>query len=82
MSDANANVPSEKEQLEEARNGKYKDAGRDVLLDALNSPIQAVNMNLSRRPENQPTFQPEKQIKWGTYHDMPAVRGHRSGWIY
>lgn len=51
-----------------------KDAGRDVLGEALASSNQAKGINASRLPENQPGYQPEKQIKWGDYSEMPAYR--------
>jgi hypothetical protein len=37
--------------------------GKDVLLDALNSPIQARNANVSRLPINQPDYEFEPQYK-------------------
>lgn len=57
-----------------------KDAGRDVLGDALAASNQARNTNVSRLPINRPDYKPE--LKYSDYSEMPAINGHRSGWIY
>jgi hypothetical protein len=76
-----AHVPSEAEQLAEARNEKYVNAGRDVLLDALNNPIQARNANISRLPENQPDYfdNREPEVHYGESRELKLPR---SNWIY
>ena len=82
MFDATANVPTEAQQLAEAHDPRYANAGRDTSVEALNGREQSTNMNLSRRPENQPGYVHEAAKKYGDYSEMPAIRGHRSGWIY
>ena len=74
------NLP-EAEQLRIASDPRFKNAGRDVLAEALASPIQAQNMNASRLPVNRAEYKPP-QAAWSDYSDMPGVKGRRSGWMY
>ena len=59
----------EAEQLRIASDPRFKNAGRDVLAEALKSPIQAKNPNVNSQPtKNRP---PQK---WSDYSEMPAYR--------
>jgi hypothetical protein len=58
--------------------------GKDVLLEALNGPEQANDPYRWQRAENDARRNPPapKLPPWRDYSEMPAIRGHRSGWMY
>jgi hypothetical protein len=58
----------EAEQLRIASDPRFKNAGRDVLAEALKSPIQAQNPNVHRQPTK---YKPPQ--KWGNYSELAAA---------
>jgi hypothetical protein len=68
------NLP-EAEQLHIASDPRFRNAGRDVLAEALASPVQAQNMNASRLEINRAGYKPPQP--WHDYSELPAIRGHK-----
>ena len=50
---------------------------KDVLTEALEKQRSSFDPYLSRWPENQPSYQPEEQIAYRSYQEMPSVNGHK-----
>ena len=64
------NGATEKQMMDEACDPRYWKAGRDTALEALHGNEQAVNMNLSRRPENQPNYVYESEHRYKVLPDL------------
>lgn len=75
ISNAPGDNLTDAEQLRIASDPRFRNAGRDVLAEALASPVQAQNMNASRLEINRADYKPPQP--WHVYSELPAFHGHR-----